>query len=164
MADTLSQAVLQAVKDTITAYMPAKVPGFRPREIKWHFVDKYLESAEAPCILILDRGWTKIKESCRSQDATGATVAGMVQRRMACEIAVWHVGKDEDALCERLREWCDGIAAVLDANQSLGETLLVGSAKSGANQVTIPEDSQWFGAGQVRADIDVYIRQGAVTL
>jgi hypothetical protein len=112
----------------------------------------------------MDRGWTKIKESCRSQDATGATVAGMVQRRMACEIAVWHVGKDEDALCKRLREWCDGIGAVLDASPSLGESKLVVSAKSGANQVTLNDGTQWFGAGQVRADIDVYIRQGEVTL
>ena len=164
MADTLSQAVLQAVKDTLTAYMPAKVPAFRPYQVKWHFTDRYVEPAEAPCILIMDRGWSKISETCRSQDSTGATVAGLVQRRTTCEIVVWLVGKDEDATTAALRVWCDGIAAVLDASPSLDETKLMVSAKSGANHETVNLGTQWFGAGQVRAEIDEYIRQGEVAL
>ena len=164
MADTLSLAMLKAVKDTITAYMPAKVLGFRPSKVKWHFRDKYVEPAEVPCVLVLDLGWTKISETCRSQDTTGATVAGLVQRRMACEIQVWNVSQDQEKLGVVLQEWCDGIAAVLDASPALDETKLVVSAKAGASQETMELDSQWFGSGQVRADIDVFIRQGEVTL
>jgi hypothetical protein len=96
MADTLSEGILKSVKDTLTAYLPAKVRAFRPGQVKWHYTDKYVDPAEAPAVLIVDRGWSTIEQTCRSTDLTGANVGGIVRRRMSCEIRVWNVAQSQD--------------------------------------------------------------------
>lgn len=160
----LSRQILQAIKDTVNTYLPAKVPGYTSAKATWKFGDTYVDNNDAPAITLVDRGWAKTFECTRGAAADGSVVAGLLGRRYSIEGRVWLKAKDEETLRDALRQWCGGIAAVLDAAHRLGEDKIVGSAKAGENFHTMDESSAWFGVGQLSIQVDAYIRQGDVAL
>jgi len=165
--ETVSHEVLKAIRDALVSYLKGKVPTFNPKATTFHFTDAFIDPPDCPAISILDRGWTTVDETCRSQDLTGAAVGGMLWRRFSVEIQPWLTagGQDDAELRRTLRAWCDGIASVLDSYYRLGSTQLVAKPTAGANFETFPAaNGLWFGAGQITASVDVYIRQGEVSL
>jgi hypothetical protein len=164
--NSIRKQVLEAVRDTLVAYMPAKVPTFMPRKVKWHFTDVFIEPSECPAISILDKGWANVDGTTRSLTLAGTAVGGFQWDRMAVEVQPWlkDGGRDDEQLRAALSEWCGAIKAVVDANNRLGQTKLAAEARSGSNFETLREGTLWFGAGQVVVQVDVFTRQGDIAL
>ena len=143
------------------------MPSFNPDGTYWATSDAYIDVKDCPAISIADRGWTVIDTTCRSLDSQGNTVEGALSIRMVVEIQPWLKagGSTNEPLLMSLREYTAGIEAVLESAYQLGDPQLVCRPHGGADYLTNSGGrNMWYGVAQIRADVDVFIRQGETAL
>jgi hypothetical protein len=165
--DVWQQQTLEAIKQALITYLPSKVPSFNPNGTYWATSDAYIDVKDCPAISIADRGWSVADVTCRSMDQAGNIVEGGVQIRMTVEIQPWLKagGSTNEPLLKSLREYTAGIEAVLESYYQLGDPQLICRPRGGADYLTNEGGrNMWYGVAQIRADVDVFIRQGETAL
>lgn len=165
--DVWQQQALEAIKQALVTYLPSKVPTFNPDGTYWATSDAYIDVDNCPAISIVDRGWSVADATCRSMSAGGTMAEGALWLRMTVEIQPWLKagGTTDEQLLKSLREYVAGIGAVLESYYGLGDAQLVCRPRAGADYLTNSGGrNMWYGVAQIRADVDVFIRQGETAL
>ena len=162
MSESISQAVLVAIWDTVSAALAVTVPQlFNPEDWNRHFTDRYVEPGEAPVMCIFDRpGFAVAGETTRSATAGGTELQGRQERHYTVTVRAWLEGPDEEVLRRDLRMVQDGVAAAISAKplvQPYSVAWVQGAEAIEANQVTA-----WYGAGDVTLLVQDFSDQGQV--
>jgi hypothetical protein len=164
MPDGPTQEVLEALRDTLQANLKVLVPAAKTCTYKFEPED--FSSVLCPAIFIFDGGWDKEFETIRGR--TGAVAdPGIAQRRYNFDVDVYLKGRRVEDLRKQLRQWADGVTAVVEDNWALGVTgiaAISAQAKAGEPTAPLEQGSAVLMATRVRIVADVWMFQGSMTL
>jgi len=166
MAETFSNRLQRAVKETIATYGPFKIAGMQPKRVYWHMTAEIIhaEQCRFGSIGILDKGWTKTEETMRGCAVDGTLNPGMALSRHGYEIQVCLKGRKGEDLREQLNEWADGITAIFEDIYDLDGLPCCVLAEAGEPSIQIDEGSDTLQAVAVTLSIDVFRQQGEIEL
>lgn len=158
--------VLQALMDTLQAYLPAKLPNF-PRKVTWTFENEFAEAQQCPIVAVVCEDGTKEKyHTIRGLNQDGSVAAGGARQSMAPEIMVWLTGRQRADLLEEMRKWQRAIVAVIEDNWDLGTDAIDCNPDQMAPMAPIPsgKGSDMLTVGVVRLRLEVATVQGNLSL
>lgn len=160
--DTFSRQVQDALRDTLTTYLPPLLPA--ASEATYWYQPEEFKALHCPAIFIYDGGWTKEFETIRGLNADGSLKQGIAQRRYSFDVDVYLRGRKADELRNELQRWADVITAVVENHWTLDNGAIDAEASRGEPTAPFEEGSSVLMATRIQVQADVWAMQGEIAL